>query len=108
MCNFQELEQELNTKIMQKSISSLKQGDKLYSFSNHKVESYTYQCVHPTGRGKYHILIDSNQEPVRMYEDRLQAILDMDLKTNQSAWLALAEFMEKEAKAIRKSFTICT
>ena len=38
-----------------KQITELKKGDKLYDTGNLQVRSYVYLCVHPTGKGKYHI-----------------------------------------------------
>jgi Lon protease-like protein len=58
-------------------------------------------CIHPTGQGKYHILIDSCEEPFRIYEERLQQILNQNLKTYQSAKIALADKLEMSAKRLR-------
>ena len=85
-----------------KQISELKQGDKFYDVLFKQVKWYQYLCVHPTGGGKYHILIGAAEEPIRIYEDRLQAILDKNLNTYEEASLALAQLLEEDVKALRK------
>jgi hypothetical protein len=85
---------------MQK-ITELKQGDAIYGFSQSQVLQYKYLCVHPTGGGNYHILIDACEEPLRIYKDRLQAILDKNLKTYHAAELALADQLEQSARRLR-------
>ena len=49
-----------------KQISELKQGDKFYDVLFKQVKSYRYLCIHPTGRSKYHILIDAAEEYILM------------------------------------------
>jgi len=84
-----------------KQLSDLKQGDKIYDIDFRQVKRYKYLCVHPTGQGKYHILIDSCEEPIRIYGDKLQLILDKNLKTYQEAKLLLASKLEEDAKRLR-------
>lgn len=77
------------------AISELKQGDKIYDVVKHNIIRYTYLCIHPTGRGEYHILIDSYEEPGRMHKKRLQAILDKNILSNNEARLyAIKELKE--------------
>lgn len=54
---------------MSEKISDLKQGDNLYCITGFDIYRYKYLCVHPTGGGKYHILINGlTQEPVRVID----------------------------------------
>lgn len=85
-----------------KKISDLKQGDLIYDFGASQVIRYSYLCVHPTGTGNYHILIDACQDPVRIYGDKLQNILNKNLNTYQEAKLALADRLENSAKRLRE------
>lgn len=85
-----------------KQIIDLKPGDKIYDIDSKQVKWYKYLCVHPTGRGKYHILIDSCEEPFRIYDEKLQTILNQDLNTYQEAKLALANSLEESAKLLRE------
>lgn len=68
-----------------KTIEDLKQGDRFYDVDNYRVKWYTYLCVHPKGGGNYHILIDQNEEPIRIYIDKLQDILNKNLSTYDEA-----------------------
>lgn len=82
--------------------TDLKQGDKIYDVDFRQVRWYKYLCVHPTGQGKYHILIDSCEDPIRIYDEKLQSILDKNLNTYQEAKIHLAEMLEESAKRLRK------
>lgn len=84
------------------NIRDLKQGNKIYNTDNYRVRHYTYLCVHPTGIGKYHILIDECEEPIRIYEDQLKMMLNKNLNSYQEAKLALADQLEDSAKRLRK------
>ena len=84
-----------------KNITDLKQGDKIYNIDDRRVIWYRYLCVHPTGSGKYHILIDACEDPIRIYEDKLNAILEKNLTTYQEAKIALADALENTAKRLR-------
>lgn len=84
-------------------IEELKKGDKIYNFNENQVLWYTYLCVHPTGKGSYHILIDSCEEPFRIYCKNLQQILDKNLNSYDSAQLALADYLEEKANRLRKN-----
>ena len=87
-------------------ISDLKQGDDLYWVTSFEVWRYKYLCVHPTGGGKYHILINAlTQEPVRMYESRLQGILNQGHETYDNARMDLAKQLEEHAAFIRNQLT---
>lgn len=85
-----------------KQLTDLKQGDKIYYVDDRQVKCNTYLCLHPTGQGKYHILIDSCEEPIRVYGEKLQIILNQDLKTYQEAKLELARRLEESAKRLRE------
>jgi hypothetical protein len=87
--------------IKMKHVSELKQGDKIYDIDSWQIKWYKYLCVHPTGQGKYHILIGPNQDPVRISGATLQAILNRNLQTCQEAEIALADRLEKYAKQLR-------
>ena len=84
-----------------KHVSELKQGDKIYDIDSGQIKWYKYLCVHPTGQGKYHILIGPNEEPVRICGATLQAILSRNLQTRQEADIALADKLEKYVKQLR-------
>lgn len=83
-------------------ISELKNGQKIFDISSNMVKVYSYLCVHPTGAGKYHILIDMCEEPVRMYEKRLQEILDLNFNSFQEAKIGLANKLESIARRLRE------
>jgi len=85
-----------------REISELKQGDKIYDINFRQVKWYKYLCVHPTGQGKYHILIEANEEPIRISGEKLQTILNQDFKTYQDAKLELANRLEESAKRLRQ------
>ena len=68
-----------------KKLEELTQGDSIFDIKNYRVTRYKYLCVHPTGGGKYHILIDMCQEPIRIYGENLQRILNQDLNTRKEA-----------------------
>ena len=84
-----------------KQIKDLKQGDKIYDIESLKIRHYVYLCVHPTGGGNYHILIDENQEPFRIYGENLQRILNQDIKTRKEAQTALIQQLEECIKRIK-------
>lgn len=89
-------------KIKKMKLENLKQGDKIYDIDHRQVKHYTYLCVHPTGTGKYHILIDSCEEPFRIYGEKLQNILDQGFNSYQQVKVALADRLEESAKRLRK------
>ena len=85
-----------------KLLKDLKQGDVIYDVDFRHVRYYKYLCIHPTGRGMYHILINECEEPIRIYGEKLQNILNQDLKTYQDAKLELASRLEESAKRLRQ------
>ncbi|MEQ1733646.1 MAG: hypothetical protein ABL940_08235 [Bacteroidia bacterium] len=87
---------------MSKLITELKQGDKIYDVDYRQVRWYKYHCIHPIGSGNYHILIDECEQPIRVYKEILQAILDKNLKTRKEAKLVLANKFEATAKRLRE------
>jgi hypothetical protein len=84
--------------------TELKQGYKIYDIVGSSIKWYKYLCVHPTGQGKYHILIDNCEEPIRIYGEKLQAILDKNLTTYGDAKLALVLQLEGLAKNLRGEY----
>lgn len=84
-----------------RNINELKQGDKIYDIDYRQVKRYAYLCVHPKGHGTYHILIDGNEDPIRIYGERLQDILNKGFKTYQEAKMGLASDLEDKAKRLR-------
>ena len=84
-----------------KTIDELKQGMDIYDISFREVKHYKYLCIHPTCHGKYHILIDRCEEPIRIYGKQLQSILDKNLNSYQDAKLALANKLEKVVNELR-------
>jgi hypothetical protein len=83
------------------NISELMRGDKFYRVLGMSIESFTYLCVHPNNNA-YHILIDKNQEPLRMYNVQLQQVLNQGLQTYEQAKIRLAEILEEQAKFWRE------
>ena len=81
-------------------LADLKQGDKIYDISSRQVMSYKYLCVHPNN-SNYHILIDACEDPFKIYEKKLQAMLDQGFQSYQDAKLALADKLEESAKRLR-------
>ena len=88
------------------TISELKQGDKIYDIDDRNILRYTYLCVHPTGRGKYHILIDSHEEPIRIYETRLQEILSKNINNYSEGRLVLIKRLEEKIEFYKSKETI--
>ncbi len=80
------------------TILKLKQGDKIYDVDDRMILKYTYLCVHPTGRGKYHILINSCEEPIRIYETRLQEILNKNINNYSEGRIALIKRLEQKVE----------
>ena len=83
-----------------KKVSDLKPGDKIYDLDYRQVKWYTYFCVHPR-HSNYHILIDAAEEPIRVYEPKLQMILDQGFNSYDDVLLALANKMEEQARDIK-------
>lgn len=84
-----------------KEIKDLRQGDKLYSFDGIFVVWYTYLCVHPKGGGNYHILINACEDPIRIYKDKINFILNQGFTTYSEAEQGLAIALENQIKIIR-------
>ena len=89
----------------QNRIALLKPNQKIYDINNTRVVWYNYLCVHPYNQN-YHILIDSNQDPLRMWDEDLLRILHKDLTTYDMARLALADHLEKRVKDLRERIHI--
>lgn len=86
-----------------KKIEDLKQGDRIYDVKAYSIQWFSYLCVHPNAKN-YHILIDSCEEPIRVYKDTLQNILDKNLSSYDEAKIMLAEKFEDRAKTLREKF----
>ena len=77
-------------------LENLKKGDKIYDVnSRYQIEWYKYLCVHPNN-SNYHILIDKNEEPVRIYVDYLRVTLKNNLTTYDEAKLFLISKLESK------------
>jgi DNA-directed RNA polymerase subunit L len=87
---------------MSLKVESLIKDYKIYDISNTQVKWYRYLCVHPNAKN-YHILIDMNEDPIRMYSQNLQLVLDKGLRTYDEAKLALADELERKAGFLRKN-----
>jgi hypothetical protein len=83
-----------------KKTNQLKQGDKIYYVDFRSVKWYTYFCVHPNNKA-YHIVIDGNEDTKKIYENKLQDLLDQNYKTYQEAKLGLANELEKDVARLR-------
>ena len=85
---------------LSKTIGELKKGYRIYDVSSTQVIWYTYLCLHPA-TDSYHILIDMNEEPVRMWRNVLQDILDKKLTSYEEARLYLADKLEQKVIFLR-------
>ena len=85
-----------------KTVDQLIKEDKIFNFENYQVVWYTYLCVHPHNK-EYHILMNSCEEPIRVYAPNLQKILDKKLNSYLEAELALANHLEEKAKSLREN-----
>ena len=83
-----------------KKINTLKQGDKIYYVDFRSVKWYTYFCVHPNNKN-YHIVIDGNEDPKKIYDETLQGLLDQNYNTYEEAKLGLANVLEQDVKILR-------
>ncbi len=89
-----------------KTLETIAAGDKIYYVQGFKVFQYKYLCVHPTGMGAYHILIDACEEPVRVYKDKLELMLSQKLVKRQDANnLLLSNFHRKIAEINQEQAT---
>lgn len=81
-------------------IEDLKQGDKFYDVTYKSCYSYEYLMPLPNN-DKYHILIDQNKEPVRIYEENLQNILNLGIFTYVDARKKRIELLETLLKRLK-------
>lgn len=84
-----------------KKIKELKKGDKIYSTNLTQVKWYSYLCRHNVDRN-YHILIDNSDEPLKVHNSVLEAILAQNLNSYDDALNALANKLEALAAQLRK------
>lgn len=82
-------------------MKNLKKGDIIYYIENLKVRYCQYLCVHPNNE-KYHILINENKEPFRIYERDLLSYIEQGHKSLKDAKMALAVKFEEKAKSYRE------
>lgn len=81
-----------------KTLETIAAGDKIYYVQGFKVFRYDYLCVHPKSEN-YHILIDSCEEPIRVYKDKLELMLSQKLVNRKDANnLLLSNFHRKIAE----------
>lgn len=86
--------------------TELKKGAKLYWVENFKVRHCTYLCVHPTGQGHYHILIDECEDPFRIHETKLLDNINQGCKSYSDAQFALSKKHEDSARYYLNRSTI--
>jgi len=83
-----------------KMVNELKPGDKIFDLDFLDVRRYEYLCVHPKNT-RYHIIINAiTKDPLKIYDEKLQSILDKDFKTYKDARLELANTLIKYANRI--------
>ena len=76
------------------NIQDLKPMQVIYDVYNMRVVRYRYFCVHPR-RNKYHILFNDSEDPIKIYDDFLQRILNKNLGSYEEAVAHLKESMRK-------------
>ena len=85
------------------SIEELTSGITIYCVKSNRVVWYRYLCVHPSGKGSYHILIEGfTEEPLRIHKDELQKMLDQGCLTYESVQLLLARKLREESDHLFK------
>lgn len=67
-----------------KLVKDLKQGDRFYVASGTNVKRFFYLGVHPRNKA-YHIVINQDEEPERLWEAHLQKLLNENLYTYEDA-----------------------
>lgn len=79
-----------------KTVEDLKQNDIIYDInSEEKLIKYYYLCINPRNTN-YHILIDaSSDNPIKMYYETLQKILDKNLYNITVAKQALEQHRDE-------------
>jgi len=83
-------------------LKDLKQGDKFYYITYLQVKWFTYLCVHPQAEN-YHIIIDENLDPIRIFHLELLGMVNANLRTYDEAKLVLANKLEVKVKSLRES-----
>lgn len=74
-------------------------GAVFYVIENMKVTRYTYLCPHPNPQ--YHVLLNMNQEPIRVHKERMDKIASYDFTSWDEAKAHLADWMEECANDLR-------
>ena len=82
-----------------KKISDLKQGDTIYDIAFRDVKWYTYFCIHPNNNN-YHILMDAAANPIKIYKDKLQDIINQGFETYDDVLLELAHRLKQDSDYI--------
>lgn len=83
-----------------RKIEDLKKGDILHTISGNQIVTYLYFCPHP--KTNYHILIDTNQEPLRLHNTALEIILERGLDNYEKAKEELIKVMELELEFVKE------
>ena len=83
-------------------ISELKLNSKIYDIDYRKVRIYKYLCVHPSWP-RYHILMDECENPFKIFDEKLQNILDQGFESFESTRLEVANRLEQDIISIRSS-----
>lgn len=87
-----------------KTIEELKQGDIIYDTTFTEVRKYTYLCAQPKTMGNYHILINENEEPFRIYRPKLEAILIKNFNSTREAELELLKNLNVYCKKLELKY----
>lgn len=79
-------------------------GDIFYDVTRFgDIRWYYYVCIHPTNP-HYHILMNANKEPERIFEKDLCDILDKGLKTRKDAVKEKIKFLEERLEYYKKEY----
>lgn len=81
-------------------IEELKQGDEIIDVAFPHIRIYKYCCPHPLNP-KYQILLDENKDPFKIFNQKLQIILDKEL-THSSAKSLLIEAHKQAIRDINE------
>lgn len=80
---------------------NIKAGDKLYDIlPRYIITWYTYVCPHPNNP-KYHILLNDDQQPIRMYHIELETLIYQGFSDYDTTLEVLATRLEEYAAEIR-------
>lgn len=80
----------------QLTIENIKSGDKYFIHDNSSVSWFTYVSKHPVNQN-YHIVLDKNQQPLSIWQNKLEQDLKLSKPSYESAALHLALCMSQQA-----------